>query len=315
MMNRLSFLFAIVLLGCGKSDHPGETELPGKWEYVSSYAYPGTLSRDLVCFNMGDSLFIGLGDFFKQQSDTCRLFTEAGWELLPPFPGRPRTGAIGFSIGGKAYIGMGTSRFEEFRDFWVYDSRLNTWDSLIYDFPGEWRSRMTAFSLQGKGYVGTGTDGLERTGDFYEFDPLKGWREMPEARVDRQQDAITFVADGAAYLCFGTGGITTALLKFLPEESRWISMAPLTPTKYPGVPRTRTHAFVLHEKEGDFAYFIGGKPEGNGEFWQCCRYDPRKDSWEEVKAPDINTSPITAFSTGSKGYLLISEQLMLKFTP
>src|SRR5882672_4289122 len=81
------------------------------------------------------------------------------WVHSGDFQGVPRSGAFCFTIGSKAYVGMGyngsTSTLHYLRDGHVYDQDAGIW-SDIAPFPGEPRERAVAFSLHGKGYVGTG---------------------------------------------------------------------------------------------------------------------------------------------------------------
>ncbi len=52
------------------------------------------------------------------------------WTELNPFPGDPRSGALSFVIGGKAYFGLGSSGVLPLRDFWQYNPVSNEWRKL-----------------------------------------------------------------------------------------------------------------------------------------------------------------------------------------
>ena len=49
------------------------------------------------------------------------------WVKASDFEGVTRSGAISFSIGNFAYVGLGYDGDEYLRDFWRYDPELNFW--------------------------------------------------------------------------------------------------------------------------------------------------------------------------------------------
>lgn len=128
---------------------------------------------------------------------------------MKDFPGKPRIGAVAFTIKDKAYIGLGKSITDEkeyYKDFWVYDATSNSWDSLTFEFPGDAVVDAVAFSLNGMGYVGTGlkANGLY-SGEFYQFDPQYGWggkanMVLPKAEPlhFNSTEPFIFVSDTAA---------------------------------------------------------------------------------------------------------------------
>jgi N-acetylneuraminic acid mutarotase len=73
------------------------------------------------------------------------------------FPGSARETAIGFSIGNKGYVGLGTDATysDKNKDFWQYDPSTNTWIKKA-DYPGTGIYGATGFSVNDKGYVGLG---------------------------------------------------------------------------------------------------------------------------------------------------------------
>lgn len=87
------------------------------------------------------------------------------------FPGGPRYASTSFTIGDKAYVGLGVLSDTSLQDFWQYTPANKKWIRKK-DFPGGARVAAVAFTISGKGYVGTGqtntTAGVE---DFWEYDP------------------------------------------------------------------------------------------------------------------------------------------------
>ena len=73
-------------------------------------------------------------------------------------------------IGNKGYIGTGYDDNPSpyyYKDFWEYDSTLNTWTQKA-DFGGTARVGAVGFFIGSKGYIGTGS---WDTKDFWEYEP------------------------------------------------------------------------------------------------------------------------------------------------
>ena len=124
-------------------------------------------------------LGIPFSSYYSSPNELRRYTKTSYGEAMKDFPGKPRIGAVAFTIKDKAYIGLGKSITDEktyYKDFWVYDATSNSWDSLTFEFPGDAVVDAVAFSLNGMGYVGTGlkANGLY-SGEFYQFDPQYGW--------------------------------------------------------------------------------------------------------------------------------------------
>src|SRR5947207_3023464 len=81
------------------------------------------------------------------------------WTRKADFGGAERMEAVGFSIGGKGYIGTGYCGGCGFRDFWEYDPASNAWTQKA-DFPGTAELLAVGFSINSKGYIGTGFYGV-----------------------------------------------------------------------------------------------------------------------------------------------------------
>ena len=169
-------IFCLFLISCNDDEEKIIPSLVGKWEVVDSYFY--TNSNQGICFSIGDSLYMGLGIPFSSSYSSpneLRRYTKTSYgEAMKDFPGKPRIGAVAFTIKDKAYIGLGKSITDEkeyYKDFWVYDATSNSWDSLTFEFPGDAVVDAVAFSLNGMGYVGTGlkANGLY-SGEFYQFE-------------------------------------------------------------------------------------------------------------------------------------------------
>src|SRR5439155_1232670 len=94
------------------------------------------------------------------------------WTQKADFGGTATSGAAGFSIGTKGYLGTGWDGYNYHKDIWEYDPATNTWTQKA-DFGGIARVCAGGFSIGSNGYIGTGYDGgipLD-TKDFWEYTP------------------------------------------------------------------------------------------------------------------------------------------------
>jgi N-acetylneuraminic acid mutarotase len=102
---------------------------------------------------------------------------ENKWTRMADLPENPaRHYATGFSIGDKAYIGLGMKGFsydlnQFYSDLWEWDRTTNTWTRKA-DFPGGARAGAAGFSIGTKGYVGTGDGNRDYFRDGLTGDPL-----------------------------------------------------------------------------------------------------------------------------------------------
>ena len=284
-----------------------------------------TNSNQGISFSIGDSLYMGLGipfSFSYNSPNELRRYTKTSYgEAMKDFPGKPRIGAVAFTIKDKAYIGLGKSITDEktyYKDFWVYDATSNSWDSLTFEFPGDAVVDAVAFSLNGMGYVGTGlkANGLY-SGEFYQFDPQYGWGGMANMVLPRT-GATTFQLNGTVYLCFGHSRDEDCrdVYRFDPKEFRFIPLNSLLPDKYPGITRSYASSFVLTVDGQEYAYIVGGDLGLSvaPPYWYCCRYNYLKDEWEETPSMPRSRSHVTAFAKDNAGYVCFDD-IVYKFVP
>src|SRR5258705_10335768 len=113
-------------------------------------------------FSIGTKGYIGTGINFSSSPAFFNDFWEWNqatniWTQKANFGGTARSGAVGFSIGSKGYIGTGYVRNESkfLKDLWEYNPSLNIWIRKA-DLPGAEREGAVGFSIGNKGYIGTG---------------------------------------------------------------------------------------------------------------------------------------------------------------
>jgi tetratricopeptide (TPR) repeat protein len=140
------------------------------WEYdpasnvwTEETDFEGTARNSAVGFSIDSKGYIGMGydlgtgniihskgDFWEYDPATSR------WTRKADFKGSARNTSIGFSIGSKGYVGLGSSDELGFNnDFWEYNPATNTWTKKA-DFGGKSRIAAAAFSIGSRGFVGTG---------------------------------------------------------------------------------------------------------------------------------------------------------------
>ncbi|NII24521.1 hypothetical protein HB364_05495 [Pseudoflavitalea sp. X16] len=84
------------------------------------------------------------------------------------FPGTGRQNATRFSIGSKAYVGLGNGDGNIiYTDLWEFNPANKTWTKKA-DFPGTPRAASGSFVIGNKVYVATG---LCNCKDVWEYDP------------------------------------------------------------------------------------------------------------------------------------------------
>ncbi|MEO5674894.1 MAG: T9SS type A sorting domain-containing protein [Chitinophagales bacterium] len=119
---------------------------------------------------MGNDAFGFQKDFWEYNPDADT------WTPKANFGGTDRLFAVGFSIGGKGYLGTGLDYYEGYKkDFWEYDPDINSWTQKA-DFGGIARYSAVGFSISNKGYLGTGFSGtlistFGPSKDFWEYTP------------------------------------------------------------------------------------------------------------------------------------------------
>jgi N-acetylneuraminic acid mutarotase len=239
--------------------------------------------------------------------------TAGDWTRTTPFKGRPRSGAVVFTAGTKAFVGLGFDGDDYLHDFYAFDINTGFWESLD-DFPGTGRERAVAFAINGKGYIGLGYNrdlDEEELGDFWEFDPAAEegtqWKRVADFKGTARYNAIGFAANGKGYVGTGYDGdaYNSDFFEYDPIENGWIEIK-----SYPGEKIEGGLAFVINDK----AYICTGRNNGlhTTDFWE---FDPEVVSWTK-RTPSSDESyydefkkavmrhDATALVINNKAYLL-----------
>jgi N-acetylneuraminic acid mutarotase len=229
------------------------------------------------------------------------------WYELSDFEGVPRSDAVAFTIGDKAYVGTGYDGSDRLNDFWEYDPTLNNWTRKA-DFPGVARNGAAGFGTDSKGYIGTGFDGVNRLKDFYEYDPATNtWKQITDFEGTARYSAVAFSIFNKGYVGTGyDGNDLKDLWEYDPATNAWTKKLSLG-----GGKRRDAVAFVIDGK----GYVCTGVDNGvyENDFWA---YDPLTDSWARKRSitdvsdddydddyAGISGTNKVAFSVNTKGYL------------
>jgi len=229
------------------------------------------------------------------------------WMELSDFEGIPRSDAVAFTIGNKAYVGTGFDGDDRLNDFWEYDPQLNNWTRKA-DFPGIARSGAVGFGTDTKGYIGTGYDGTNKLKDFWEYDPATdAWTQVADFEGSARYGAVAFAIDNKGYV--GTGYDGNSLKDFWqydPSTNQWNQKISLI-----GGKRRDAAAFVIDGK----GYICTGIDNGVYEN-DFLEYNPITNEWNKKRSianlsdddyDDDYSSIIgvnkAAFSLNGKGYI------------
>ena len=103
------------------------------------------------------------------------------WTSLPGFPGGPRGGAIGFTDGHRAYVGLG-NHGPALTDLWQYDPASQQW-TRMQDIPAG-RYTPAVFLLGHYAYIATGAGSSSTLSDVwqYELPYLYAWSDGETTR-------------------------------------------------------------------------------------------------------------------------------------
>jgi N-acetylneuraminic acid mutarotase len=218
------------------------------------------------------------------------------WSDSNSLTGRPRSGAIAFTVGDKAFAGLGYDGDEYLPDFFVFDTKQAVWERRK-NFPGIPRERAVAFSIGGKGYIGLGYNRhnpLEALADFWEYDPANDhWKRVADFGGTARYNAVGFAIGSKAYVGTGYDGsrCTRDFWEFDPKANAWIEIE-----NYPGERIERGVSFVVNDK----AYVGSGTNNGwfGTDFWE---FDPKASSWNR-RSPENNASYTGIFRQAVRRY-------------
>jgi len=252
-------------------------------------------------------LFLLIGNF----SFPAFSFAQGNWTQKADFPGTGRWGAVCFSIGTKAYIGIGDITYEMhsgFKDFWEWDQSTNVWTKKA-DYPGNSGGVAVGFSIGTKGYVGTGSKygsgGF--TNDFWEYNSETNiWTQkatLPGANA--RSEAVGFSIGAKGYIGTGNLDVNGGGENYCKDFWEWDQATNVWTQKadFGGGLRDDAVGFSIGTKGyiGIGEDVIGGNVVAEKDFWE---WDQSTNVW--TKKADYPGNPgaiAVGFSIGTKGYI------------
>lgn len=258
---------------------------------------------------------IVLGFFLLVSCSSSNNDPLGNWVKKSAFEGRPRSSAVNFVIGNKAYVGLGyiydnTTQNGYLKDFWSYDPSTDSW-AKIADFPGNGRTAAVSFSVNGKGYVGTGFDGNNILKDIWEYDPtLNKWAKKDDFIGGARYKAVGFALNNYGYIGTGKDDLSSDrndFYRFDPTSAtgnQWVKVQTIAGDKREGAT-----AFTYNNK----AYVCTGI--SNGAYPPAMyEYDPTADTWTAKIALNYDTNwtiirqNASSFVVDGKAYVFLGEK-------
>lgn len=226
------------------------------WSEVASLPNSILITKDPSSFSINGKGYIVGGAKVVFMGNDC---TKDCWEYNPAnntwsqrsnFPRLMKQG-IGFSIGNKAYVGLGTDYYNPLNDFYEYDQATNKWKQLN-DFPAAPRLNAVSFSLNGKGYVGLGYiyQNYEYVGlnDFWEYDPsTDSWTRLEDFPGIGRRSAIGY---GLGNYCYVGMGEPNDFYRFNLKTKEWETLGTISDEG-----RLSPYSFCVNNK----IYYGGGE--------------------------------------------------------
>ena len=198
-------------------DDISNTNLTDWWEYdpsVNLWAqksnYPGGGAVGLAfatAFSVNDRVHI-CGGKIGPSNYLAELWEynpiNDHWIRLGDFPGGERSKLTSFSVGDRAYVGLGQDEDVYKKDIWEFDSDINVWFRRA-DFPGGERASASTFSLGDRGYVMFGESGGYHQ-DLWEYNPVADvWINRANYPAQERRYAIAFSIGNTGYAGIGQG--------------------------------------------------------------------------------------------------------------
>jgi N-acetylneuraminic acid mutarotase len=272
----------------------------------------GSFTSDLAWLDPGTTYFVrayavnSTGVAYGNQLSFTTSFSLDPWTRKANFPGGLRYGSASFSIGTKAYFGIGFNDGDwPTRDFWEWDQTTNAWTRKA-DYPGKIEGNAVSFSIGTKGYIGTGDDFNTNgyTNEFWEYDPATNrWTQKASLpTTPGRGSAAGFSIGNKGYIGIGSAREPGWPVSFYHHDFwEWDQMTNVWTKKadYPGNSTIGAVGFSI----GNKGYFGTG---GDGtsyskEFWE---WDQATNFW--TKKADFGGSARSSaigFSIGNKGYI------------
>jgi len=229
------------------------------------------------------------------------LLAQNSWNQKSCMYNYGRHVAISFTIGNKAYVGLGEKIDGSMPvDFWEYNPCTNRWTKKA-NFPGGGRYAATGFTINGKGYVCLCLKSDEINAyDLWEYNPTNDtWTIKADFPGTPRYGASCFVIGDSAFIGTGSYGMSDDYLydiwMYVPQTDTWKRKS-----DFPGLNRLHATAFSI----GHFGFMGTGLSDDitpTRDFW---KYSPVYDHWYRCSDfPDIGRLGCTSFVINNSGFV------------
>ena len=254
--------------------------------WIQSGVFPYSGVHHPITFSYNEYGYVVTG---SNTNNTYRYDkTNDTWTQLSDFPGGDRGYAYGLQVGGKAYMGFGSTPNSTFpNDWWEYDIINDIWNQKA-DFPSNGRNHPAMVDVGGKIYVGCGSNSAN-LGDWWEYDiNSDSWSQKADLPANDRHHPFYFSIDNYAYVGFGHGSVTgpgsnpssssyiyNDFYRYDPSSDTWLRMQ-----DFPSEARVAGTQFSFNGK----GYVLSGDgdnhgPLDSGELWE---YNPVNDLWTQL---------------------------------
>lgn len=217
----------------------------------------------------------------------------AQWSSVHKQGTAPNDGCFSFSVGGKGYVGGGSSS----NRLYEYDTLTNTWAERAAVPTGTTNLAFgMCFNLNNKIYVVGGDTGGFTTQRVFMYDPaLDKWTQKNDFTAGKRDAACSFVLNNSAYICGGFDGAATHkdMWRYNDTTDSWVNVGDL-----PVDPILFLSSFVANGK----GYIVGGAiGSGVTEINTTWEYDQPTNKWTK-KADFPGTARQAAFTFSHQNY-------------
>lgn len=263
---------------------------------------PNTLTgSSQVTFSIGNKAYIYTGDSLTNFFEFDPV--SGSWSPKTNFPGLPRNGAMGFSIGMYGYVGAGGSDSTTYHDFYRYDPSSDTWQ-VRASYPDTSIGALS-FTANGNGYVVSGYNqdasstvwpnwNFVYSNKCYEYNPTtNGWIQKNNIPWTPRMNGLAIGIGTKAYCGLGSqylGGNYADWWEYNALTDTWIQKA---------------NCPVSALQSGFYNGTSICVADGNN--WGLRTYSIGSNTWgsSSLYHEYCNTgNPLAGFSIGNRGFLV-----------
>ncbi len=160
--------------GNSKKDFWQYNSATDAWTQIADFG-PGTRIA-AAAFSIGNRGYVAGGITNGVRDDLWQYNPVTNQWIKKANVGNSLANTVGFTIGGKGYVGTGSDGNDSIvNDFWEYDTLTNAWTKRA-DFAGSARISAVGIAIGNKGYIGTGEGSFNTIPLYKDF-----WQYSPES--------------------------------------------------------------------------------------------------------------------------------------